>query len=1047
MAYLSDFLLFDNTDDPLYLPVLDAAGTQEGAIAPEIAHDLHEALSRLRETAFQAVACRASSEEIFDLARQIRETSPGTPLVFLFDRSQAHLVGPCLQSVFETCLCTEGLSLVTLGGALRHAASRRREQTELLKAETALSEARLEVENHRKAYRRISDDLRSASRAFASMEEISRLFSHATGEVEAIRNFCRVLVKGHGYHMAWSAWPKETPEGIDLVPQTHAGEERGFLSKPLRGGMPFRRILKGHPWAIQDIGLAGEDSQWAAEALERGYRSMAVLPFSGMDGSGKVLCVFADREEAFSADRLALLAGLAGMLSRGLAALGEHRRRQEDLAAMEWMDRALRASIGGFVILSLEKGIHYANDGALKRAGYSSCAEVTGLPYWNFVQVNEKTPGIMETVLEGGHWTGEFDLLRKDGTTRGMFGTLSPVPEIAGEQGAILVSFIDLAEMGRAERELDQARALHESIINDQADMILRFLPENLEITYANIPYARYYRTTPGEVIGQSFRCRYTPEQEAGLREHLALLTPENPVRRIEEKVLLPNGETRWQHWVDRGIFGPGGKLVEVQGVGRDITDLKETQEALLLEKGRLETLFQNSPDGIAYCSKDGRVESVNPAFCRLFGYDSAEAKERRIDELLTAPGGKTGLLTTESGEFPSMEETFTGKNGFRAFVSFSAVSRKNPEGSETGTYLVFRDLAERRQKEEALKISHAIIEGSPAVVFRWRAEKGWPVEYVSENISQFGYSAEELTRPDFLYSSIIHPEDLQNVEAEAALLEAGKSGTFSHQYRLVLKNGDFRWVVERNRAERDSEGRLLHHFGVIMDDTERRKAEIDARKNHEALQESLRQLERSFSKTIEVLSSTTEARDPYTAGHQRKVATLSAAIARRMGLPEKACEGIFLAAMVHDIGKISIPAELLSKPSRLNPLEMALIRTHPDSACEILEKVESPWRLAEVVRQHHERMDGSGYPRGLRGEEILLEARIIAVADVLEAVASDRPYRPARGLQAAMAALEEGKGTLYDAAVVETCRALFEEGFSFEEARDEEGAHWRAGD
>ena len=231
------------------------------------------------------------------------------------------------------------------------------------------------------------------------------------------------------------------------------------------------------------------------------------------------------------------------------------------------------------------------------------------------------------------------------------------------------------------------------------------------------------------------------------------------------------------------------------------------------------------------------------------------------------------------------------------------------------------------------------------------------------------------------------------------------------------------------------------------MDDTERRKAEIDARKNHEALQESLRQLERSFSKTIEVLSSTTEARDPYTAGHQRKVATLSAAIARRMGLPEKACEGIFLAAMVHDIGKISIPAELLSKPSRLNPLEMALIRTHPDSACEILEKVESPWRLAEVVRQHHERMDGSGYPRGLRGEEILLEARIIAVADVLEAVASDRPYRPARGLQAAMAALEEGKGTLYDAAVVETCRALFEEGFSFEEARDEEGAHWRAGD
>ncbi len=1034
MTSLIGYLLLDNSADPLRIPAPDT----------RIVHDLHEALSRLQETAFEAVACRAPSEKILDLAHRIRETSPGTPLVFLFDRNQAPLVAKCLQSGFETCLCTEGLSPVALGDAFRHAVSRRLEHTERLKAGTALSEARLEVESHRKAYRRISDDLRSASRAFASMEEINRLFSHATDEMEAIRNFCRVLVKGHGYRMAWSACPRETPEGLDLVPLTHAGEERGFLSKPLEGGPAFRAILKGHPWAIQDIGRTGEDSRWAVEALERGYRSMAVLPFTGMDGSGKVLCVFADSAEAFSADRLALLAGLAGMLSRGLASLGEKRRRQESLAAMELMDRALRASVGGFVIMGLERGILYANEGAVKLAGYSSGEEVTGLPYWNFVQVNEKTPEVLRAVLEGGHWTGEFDLLRKDGTTRGMFGTLSPVPEMAGEKMALLVSFIDLAEMGRAERELDEARALHESIINDQADMILRFLPESLEITYANIPYARYYRTTPGKVIGQSFRCRYTPEQETRVREHLALLTPENPVRRIEEKVLLPSGEIRWQHWVDRGIFGPGGRLVEVQGVGRDITDLKEAQEALLLEKSRLETLFQNSPDGIVYCSSKGRVESVNPAFCSLFGYEAAETAGRGIDELVAAPGGKNDLWAVVNGEFPSTEGTFTGKNGARAFVSFSAVSRNNPGGSEAGIYLVFRDLAERLQKEEVLKISHAIIEGSPAVVFRWRAEKGWPVEYVSENISQFGYSAEELTRPGFLYSSLIHPDDLQNVEAEAALLEAGKSGTFSHQYRLLLRNGDFRWVVERNRAERDPGGRLLHHFGVILDDTERRKAEIEARKNHEALQESLRQLEKSFGKTIEVLSSTTEARDPYTAGHQRKVATLSAAIARRMGLPEKECEGIYLAAMVHDIGKISIPAELLSKPSRLNPLEMALIRTHPDSACEILAKVESPWRLAEVVRQHHERMDGSGYPRGLRGEEILLEARIIAVADVLEAVASDRPYRPARGLGAAMTALEEGRGTLYDAGVVETCRVLFEEGFSFEEAGDEEGAPWQ---
>jgi HD-GYP domain-containing protein (c-di-GMP phosphodiesterase class II) len=224
-----------------------------------------------------------------------------------------------------------------------------------------------------------------------------------------------------------------------------------------------------------------------------------------------------------------------------------------------------------------------------------------------------------------------------------------------------------------------------------------------------------------------------------------------------------------------------------------------------------------------------------------------------------------------------------------------------------------------------------------------------------------------------------------------------------------------------------------MHHFGVLIDDTERQRAEIEARENHCALQRSLEQLEVSFRKTIEVLSSATEARDPYTAGHQRKVAQLSEAIGLKMGLPEKTCEGIYLAAMVHDVGKISIPAELLSKPAKLNPVEMALIQTHPESAYEILRNVDTPWNLAEIVRQHHERLDGSGYPQGLRGDEILLEARIIAVADVFEAMASDRPYRAGLGMEAALAALEAGEGTTYDPLVVETCRRLLMEGFAFD--------------
>jgi PAS domain S-box-containing protein len=479
--------------------------------------------------------------------------------------------------------------------------------------------------------------------------------------------------------------------------------------------------------------------------------------------------------------------------------------------------------------------------------------------------------------------------------------------------------------------------------------------------------------------------------------------------------------------------------LIEVQGGGRDITELKLAQQELLREKTRLSTLFDNSPDGIVFCTTEQVVEAANRRFLELFGFSASEALGKKIDDVLGEPPEERQAalelnLASVDGRTRSLEGTRIGKNGVPVFVSVTVIPRKEPDGSISGTFAIYRDLTERRQKEQALKISNTIIEGSPAVVFRWKAEAGWPVEYVSDNVRQFGYSPEELTAPGFLYSNIIHPEDLPRVEAEAAAIDAKAGSSFCHQYRIVMKNGESRWVVERNRGERDSSGTLLHHFGVVMDDTERRNAEMEAKKNHEALQESLRKLGLSFRRTIEVLSSTTEARDPYTAGHQRKVALLSEAIARRMGLSGKACEGIYLAAMVHDIGKISIPAEILSKPSRLNDFEMALIRTHPDCAYEILKVVESDWDLAEIVRQHHERWNGSGYPRGLRGGEILLEARILAVADVVEAVASDRPYRPGLGLEAAMAELEAGKGREFDPQGAQICLTLLKEGFDFQE-------------
>jgi hypothetical protein len=177
---------------------------------------------------------------------------------------------------------------------------------------------------------------------------------------------------------------------------------------------------------------------------------------------------------------------------------------------------------------------------------------------------------------------------------------------------------------------------------------------------------------------------------------------------------------------------------------------------------------------------------------------------------------------------------------------------------------------------------------------------------------------------------------------------------------------------------------------------------------------------------TIQAMATTLEMRDAYTAGHQRRVAALARALARKLGHGEDFADGVFLAALVHDLGKIQVPAEILSKPTRLSPIELALVKTHSQAGYDILKDIDFAWPIAEVVYQHHERLDGTGYPRGLHGDAILPQARILAVADTVEAMATHRPYRPALGVEAALQAIASARGKQFDAAVVDACIALF---------------------
>ena len=211
-----------------------------------------------------------------------------------------------------------------------------------------------------------------------------------------------------------------------------------------------------------------------------------------------------------------------------------------------------------------------------------------------------------------------------------------------------------------------------------------------------------------------------------------------------------------------------------------------------------------------------------------------------------------------------------------------------------------------------------------------------------------------------------------------------------------------------------------------------RQRLETESRTHRENLEQMVAtrttELQETLDGVIKVIALTVESRDPYTAGHQLRVADLAGAFSKEMGLPEDQIKGIHMAGMIHDLGKISVPSEILSKPSRLSTIEFELIKTHPQVGYDILKGIEFPWSVAEISYQHHERMDGSGYPRGLKGEEILLEARIMAVADVVEAMASHRPYRPALGIDVALDEISKNKGVLYEPEMVDACEALFSE-------------------
>lgn len=328
-------------------------------------------------------------------------------------------------------------------------------------------------------------------------------------------------------------------------------------------------------------------------------------------------------------------------------------------------------------------------------------------------------------------------------------------------------------------------------------------------------------------------------------------------------------------------------------------------------------------------------------------------------------------------------------------------------------------DISARREADARLRESEAKFKGlvEQSIVGIVIID-GDTMYYANPRIAEIlGYAADEIL--GFSISRLIHAEDWPAVRERIDDVLSGRLHDIRHEFRALRKDGSIVHLgTHGSRTEYAGRPAVI---AVVQDITSR----LDAEKQ---LAGYVAQLERSIMRTVEAISQMVELRDPYTASHERRVGDLAAAIGQELGLDQHRITGLRVAGTVHDVGKITVPSEILSKPGKLSAIEYELVKAHPEKGHEILKNIDFPWPVAKVVLQHHERMDGSGYPQGLKDNDIMLEARILAVADVIESMSTHRPYRPALGLEAALKEILAHSGSLYDPQVVAVTLRLFRE-------------------
>jgi PAS domain S-box-containing protein len=452
----------------------------------------------------------------------------------------------------------------------------------------------------------------------------------------------------------------------------------------------------------------------------------------------------------------------------------------------------------------------------------------------------------------------------------------------------------------------------------------------------------------------------------------------------------------------------------------------KRDEEEIIFKNTILQTQQETALDALLIVDENQRIISYNQRFMTMWQLTpqslGADAHEHVI-QLITgqAMNPEEHLASVrhmfESRELKSRVEIKL-KDG-RIIDRYSAPINRE-DGRYYGRVTYFRDITKSRQAEQELLDSEQRFRGlvEQALAGIYIIQDGRLV-YVNPRAAEIlGYdSMDDLAGRELL--QFVAEADRGKVVESMRRLYDKDVASLALEFEVLRKDGVT--VTVGANASLASYHELPAILGLIQDISEKKH---DA----ERIQHYIAQLKAAFLSTVQLATSLSEMRDPYTAGHERRVSEIAVAVATELGLDEQRIEAVRIAGYLHDIGKISIPAEILVKPGRLNATEYALVQGHAQASYDVLKIVPFPWPIATIALQHHERMDGSGYPNKLKGDEIMLESRIMAVADVVEAMASHRPYRPGLGIDKALAEIERGSGTSYDPVVADACLRLFRE-------------------